>query len=126
MPRPYRPNPRLRVVFGRPPNSGQEGVFPTTERVYLPNPPDSRDGITLHRQVRGKWYWQRLDKDDHLSQAQAATFLHVSRMQVNRWVRAGNLKDKKILGTSRIIVAEILRFAKRNAINLRPHGRWLV
>jgi excisionase family DNA binding protein len=53
-----------------------------------------------------------------LSQQEAAAFLRVSRMQVNRWVRAGQLKDVKILGTSRIRVSSLLVFAKRHGLKL--------
>lgn len=101
-------------------------MFPTSGRTFLPNPPDPREGITLHRRFRGRWYWLRLDERDEISQAQAGSLLCVSRMQVNRWVRGGQLKDRKVLGTSRITVSEVLRFALQKRINLRPRGRWLV
>lgn len=126
MPRPYSPNPKLKVVFGHPPGRGSDGEFPRESRIYLPNPPDPKNGMTLQKLVRGRWYWHRLEETDQLSQAEAAAFLRKSRMQVNRWVRAGKLRDKKILGTSRITVRELMRFAKAADISLRPKGLWLV
>jgi excisionase family DNA binding protein len=126
MPRPYKQNPRLHIAFGQPPAHGRDGVSPVREPIHYPNPPDPREGITLHKQVRGRWYWHRLDEGDQLSQAEAAAFLRVSRMQVNRWVRAGKLREKKILGTSRIAVRELLRFARATGRELGPTGLFIV
>jgi hypothetical protein len=67
-----------------------------------------------------------LDESDQLSQAEAAAFLRVSRMQVNRWVRAGKLQEKKTLGTSRITVRELLRFAKATGRELGPKGLLII
>jgi hypothetical protein len=124
--RPYKPDPAIAVVFGRPPSTELSGILGDEDARFLPNPPDPSEGMTLRKRVRGKWYWRRLRDSDEVSQAEAAAFLRVSRMQVNRWVRAPKLRDTKVLGTSRILVRELLRFAKAEGIALRPKGTWLV
>jgi excisionase family DNA binding protein len=61
-----------------------------------------------------KRYYRKLRSSDQLSQSEAAALLHVSRMQVNRWVNDGKIRDRIVLGTSRIRVADLVAFARRN------------
>ncbi|MGQ0641345.1 MAG: helix-turn-helix domain-containing protein [Gemmatimonadaceae bacterium] len=70
-------------------------------------------------------FWKRVRVTDLLSQQEAAAFLGCSRMQINRWVRSGELPARDILGTSRIQVRALMQFAKRRGIAL-VRGRYLI
>jgi hypothetical protein len=122
-PRRYRPDPNRQVIFGRWLLDGDEGELP--ENMIYSNPPLPKDGITLITRKRGRRYWMKLRKTDLLSQQEAAAFLRVSRMQVNRWVNNSQLADTKILGTSRIAVSTLLDFAKEKKIAL-VRGPYLI
>ena len=113
-PRPFKPDPNCKVFFGRWPFKSREGVIPDDALFFLENPPDANRGVTLVKRRGKKRYYKKLRSTDQLSQAEAAALLHVSRMQVNRWVRAGKIPDRTVLGTSRIRVADRLAFARRN------------
>jgi excisionase family DNA binding protein len=113
-PRPSSRDPSREVVFGRWPLKAQEGIVP--DLYYRENPPDPARGATLLVKRGKRWYYKKLRKSDQLSQAEAAAFLGVSRMQVNRWVRSGELRDRKVLGTSRIQVGELIRFGSRKRL----------
>jgi excisionase family DNA binding protein len=115
-PRPYKPDPSYEVFFGRWPFKEAEGIVPDGERLYHENPPDARRGITLVRRRGKNRYYKKLRGTDQLSQAEAAAVLRVSRMQVNRWVRDGVIRDRKVLGTSRIKVAELITFARKKGM----------
>jgi excisionase family DNA binding protein len=115
-PRPYKPDPNCQVYYGRWPSEPSEGVIPEGSRYFLENPPDPRRGLTLVKR-RGKTrHYKKLKSTDQLSQAEAAAFLHVSRMQLNRWVREGVIPDRKPLGTSRIRVADLVAFARKKGM----------
>ena len=124
MPRPYKPNPSVRVMFGKCPYPGDEGVVPSTIH-YWENPPDPTKGLTIEQRRRGKWYFKRLKPSDQVSQAQAAAILGVSHMQLNRWVRAGDIPDSDVLGVSRILVSDLTAFAKRKGRDTTLLGRLL-
>ena len=116
-PRPFKPDPNCQVFFGRWPFKPREGVIPEDELFFLENPPDPRRGETLvKRRGKKERYYRKLRASDQLSQSEAAAFLHVSRMQVNRWVRDGKIPDRVVLGTSRIRVADLEAFARRNRL----------
>lgn len=119
-PRPFKPNPNCEVVFGRWPFKADEGVIPESHDDYpayfLENPPDPRRGMTLIKRRGKKRYFKKLRPSDQLSQAEAAAFLHVSRMHLNRWVRDGLIPDRVVLGTSRIKVADLVTFARRRGL----------
>ena len=116
-PRPYRPDPNCQVYYGHWPFGPSEGVIPEGARYFLENPPDPRHGLTLVKR-RGKVrYYKKLKSSDQLSQAEAAVLLHVSRMQLNRWVREGMIPDRKVLGTSRIRVADLVAFARKKRMS---------
>ena len=115
-PRPYKTDPNYEVFFGRFPLGGDEGIVPDGERLYHENPPYASRGITIVKRRGKKRYFKRLRGTDQLSQTEAAAVLHVSRMQVNRWVRDGELRDRKVLGTSRIKVADLVIFAKKRGM----------
>lgn len=115
-PRPYRPDPNCEVFFGRWPFKPREGVIPDDASFFLENPPDANRGLTLVKRRGKKRYYRKLRGTDQLSQSEAAALLHVSRMQVNRWVREGELPDRIVLGTSRIRVADLVAFARRNGM----------
>ena len=74
--------------------------------------------MSAHRGGPHKVRTPRLKPEDTLSQMEAAAFLGTSRMQVNRWVRAGHIRDRKILGTSRIEVRELLFFSRKRGLGL--------
>ncbi len=111
-PRPFHPDPTCWVVFGRSSLPGREGEVPKGARPYFINPPTSKAGVTLFRAKHGRTFYQKLRRTDFISQQEAAAFLRVRRMQVNRWVRSGKLVDRKILGTSRIKVGTLIRFLR--------------
>ena len=95
--------------------------MPEGEIVYHENPPDVSRGLTLVKRRGRRWYYNQLRGSDQLSQTEAAAVLGVSRMQVNRWVREGRIPDRKVLGTSRLRVADLLKFARKN--RLLPFSR---
>ena len=115
-PRPYKPDPNIEVFIGRFPFKAPEGVIPEGERLYHENPPDTRRGITIVKRRGTTRYYKKLAGSDQLSQAEAAAVLHVSRMQLNRWVRNGLIRDRKLLGTSRIKVSDLVRFARKRGL----------
>ncbi len=124
MPRPYKASPSLRVMFGDCRYPEDEGVVPS-DIHFWDNPPNPNRGITIEQRRRGKWYYKKLKTTDQVSQAQAAAILGVSHMQVNRWVRAGDIRDRDVLGVSRIPISELLTFAKRKGRATTTLGRLL-
>jgi excisionase family DNA binding protein len=113
---------KIEVIFGPWPLPGNYGELP--EKFYKPNPPDPEEGETLVTHRRGRHDWRRLRATDLLSQMEAAAYLGKSRMAVNQWVRAGKLRDVKILGTSRIRVSTLRAFAWKHGFN-RVRGLFL-
>ena len=122
MPRPYKANPNLRAMFGPCPYQGDEGLVPPGEHAWE-NPPNPTRGITLIQKRHGRFHFKKLKLSDQVSQAQAAAILHVSHMQVNRWVRAGEIKATDVLGVSRILVRDLIAFAKKKGRDTTYLGR---
>ena len=115
-PRPFKADPNCEVFYGRWPFKAREGIIPDGTLIFLENPPDPDRGLTLVKRRGNKRYYKKLTGSDQLSQAEAAAVLHVSRMQLNRWVRQGRIRDRKVLGTSRIRVADLVAFARKKGM----------
>ncbi len=85
---------------------------PDLIRVYWENPPGPDQGLMLIRELRGRRYETFIGPRDSLTQIEAAAVLKVSVMTVNRYVRAGILKDHREGGVSVIRLSEIKRFLR--------------
>ena len=83
---------------------------PDLIRVYWPNPPDPRRGVTLERRFRGRTYERRVRPQDYVTQIEAAAILGTTLMTVNRYVRAKRLPAVKRAGISMIQLRALLRF----------------
>lgn len=56
--------------------------------------------------------------DDLLSLGEAAALVRRSRQVVHRWVTTGALRTRRVLGTRRITLRDLVRFAQRRSIAL--------
>jgi len=91
---------------------------PDLIRVYWPNPPDPRRGVTLERRFRGRTYERRVRPQDYVTQIEAAAILGTTLMTVNRYVRGKRLRAVTRDGISMIQLRILLRFRQK-----RDEGR---
>ena len=86
--------------------------------AYWESPPGPNQGVHFVTRLpargdhRTRELSVRVSAAGSLTQIEAAALLKVTVMTVNRWVRAGELKDRKVRGKSMIPLSEVKRLHK--------------
>ena len=88
--------------------------------AYWDNPPGPRQGLTLVREINGRRYSAYVPASGSLTQIETAAVLKVHLTSVNRMVRTGKLKDRRVRGKSMIRLSEIKRMLAERSGGRRP------